>query len=100
MLPNEIAKFKCCFSGDPLPTLIWSHNDSRISEILATNNSTSSRYKIHKLHDIYYLDIGPLNLNDNGQIKCTIMNRIGREEAIAQLCVVRKEIFLINYSDY
>jgi hypothetical protein len=38
------------------------------------------------------LDIGPVNLRDNGQIKCTIMNRLGREEAIAQLFVVRKEM--------
>lgn len=92
VLPNEIAKFKCCFSGDPLPSLIWSHNESRIPEILATRNETSSRYKLHKLHDIYYLDFGPVNLNDNGQIKSTIMNKYGREEAIAQLIVVRKDI--------
>jgi hypothetical protein len=37
------------------------------------------------------LDIGSVNPSDNGQIKCTIMNRFGREEAIAQLFVVRKE---------
>jgi hypothetical protein len=85
-----LAKFKCCFGGDPLPTIVWSHNDSRVSEILATGGSTASQYRIHKLHDIYYLDIGPVNSRDNGQIKCTIMNRHGREEAIAQLVVARK----------
>ncbi|CAF2779310.1 unnamed protein product [Rotaria sp. Silwood2] len=88
VLPNESAKFKCCFGGDPLPTLIWSHNDSRIPEILLTSDITSSRYRTYKLHDIYYLDIGPISIRDHGQIKCTIMNRCGREEAIAQLLVV------------
>ena len=87
-----IAKFKCCFGGDSLPTIFWSHNDSCIPEILATGGAPSSKYRTHKLHDIYYLDIGPITLRDNGQIKCTIMNRFGREEAIAQLFVVRKEI--------
>ncbi|CAF3391869.1 unnamed protein product [Rotaria sp. Silwood1] len=88
VLPNEIAKFKCCFGGDPFPTLIWSHNGSRIPEILLTSDTTSSRYQTYKLDDIYYLDIGPISLQDHGQIKCTIMNRFGREEAIAQLYVV------------
>ncbi|CAF2381007.1 unnamed protein product [Rotaria sp. Silwood2] len=87
-LPNEIAKFKCCFGGDPLPTIVWSHNDSRIPEIIAAGGSTSSQYRTYKLHDIYYLDIGPVSTRDNGQIKCTLMNRYGREEAIAQLIVV------------
>ncbi|CAF4918271.1 unnamed protein product, partial [Rotaria socialis] len=27
MLPNETAKLKCCFAGDPQPTLVWSHNE-------------------------------------------------------------------------
>ncbi|CAF1176092.1 unnamed protein product [Rotaria sordida] len=88
MLPNETAKFKCCFGGDPFPTLTWSHNECRIPEIFLTSDTTSSRYRTHKLHDIYYLDIGPINLRDHGQIKCTIMNRFGREEAVAQLIVV------------
>ncbi|CAF0760352.1 unnamed protein product [Rotaria sp. Silwood1] len=88
VLPNEIAKFKCCFGGDPLPTIVWSHNDSRIPEIIAAGGSTSSQYRTYKLHDINYLDIGPVNIRDNGQIKCTLMNRYGREEAIAQLTVV------------
>jgi hypothetical protein len=109
MLPNEtgklieiysrdknrdfiLAKFKCCFGGDPLPNLIWSHNESRVPEILAAGGKTSTRYRLHKLHDIYYLDIGPVNLRDNGQIKCTIMNRLGREDAVAQLIVARKDI--------
>ncbi len=85
-----LAKFKCCFGGDPLPTIVWSHNDSRVSEILAAGGSAASQYRMHKLHDIYYLDIGPVNSRDNGQIKCTIMNRHGREEAIAQLIIARK----------
>ena len=86
-----LAKFKCCFGGDPLPTIVWSHNDSRIPEILAAGGPTSSQYRTHKLHDIYYMDIGPISVRDNGQIKCTIMNRLGREEAIAQLIVARKQ---------
>jgi len=85
-----LAKFKCCFGGDPFPTIIWSHNDSRVQEILAAGGSTSSQYRTYKLHDIYYLDIGPISSRDNGQIKCTIMNRYGREEAIVQLIVARK----------
>ncbi|CAF0790142.1 unnamed protein product [Rotaria sordida] len=88
VLPNEIAKFKCCFGGDPLPTIVWSHNDSRVPEIIAAGGSTSSQYRTYKLHDIYYLDIGPISIRDNGHVKCTIMNRYGREEAIAQLIVV------------
>lgn len=83
------AKFKCCFGGDPLPTIVWSHNDSRIPEILAVGGPTS-HYRTHKLHDIYYIDIGPVTVRDGGQVKCTIMNRFGREEAIAQLIVARK----------
>ncbi|UJR10433.1 hypothetical protein I4U23_014637 [Adineta vaga] len=88
MLPNETAKFKCCFGGDPYPTIIWSHNDSRIGETVAARGVKSSRYRIHKLHDIHYLDIESLTIPDNGQIKCTIMNRLGREEVIVQLFVV------------
>ncbi len=87
-----LAKFKCYFGGDLLPTLIWSHNESHISEIIAAVGAILSRYWTHKLHDIYYLDIGSVNLNDNGQIKCTIMNRFGRKETIAQLFVDPKEI--------
>ncbi|UJR35505.1 hypothetical protein I4U23_028259 [Adineta vaga] len=87
VLPNETAKFKCCFGGDPLPTHVWSHNDSRVPEIMAAGGTTSSQYRVHKLHDIYYLDIGPVSIRDNGQVKCTLMNRYGREEAIAQLIV-------------
>ncbi|CAF1132651.1 unnamed protein product [Adineta steineri] len=87
LLPNELAKFKCCFGGDPLPTIVWSHNDSRIPELFAASGALSSQYRLHKLHDIYYLDIGPVSIRDNGQIKCTIMNRHGREEAIAQLII-------------
>lgn len=87
-----LAKFKCCFGGDPFPTLTWSHNESRIPEILATAGTASTRYQTHKLHDIHYLDIGPVKLNDSGQIKCTLMNRFGREEATAQLLVVRKDM--------
>lgn len=85
-----LAKFKCCFGGDPLPTIVWSHNDSRVQEILAADSSKIPQYRIHKLHEIHYLDIGPVTNRDNGQIKCTIMNRFGREEAIAQLIVVCK----------
>ncbi len=85
-----LAKFKCCFGGDPLPTIVWSHNDSRVQEILTAGGSTSSQYRMHKLHDIYYLDVGPVSSRDHGHIKCTIMNRHGREEAIVQLIVARK----------
>ena len=53
---------------------------------------------MHKLHDIHYLDIGPINTRDHGQIKCTIMNRHGREEAIAHLIVAGKSTFII-FSD-
>ena len=88
----HLAKFKCCFGGDPFPTLTWSHNESRIPEILAAGGIAATRYQTHKLHDIHYLDIGPVQLGDSGQIKCTLMNRFGREEAIAQLLVVRKGI--------
>lgn len=45
---------------------------------------------MHKLHDIHYLDIGPVTTRDNGQIKCTIMNRAGREEILVKLVVVGK----------
>ncbi|CAF1333463.1 unnamed protein product [Adineta steineri] len=88
VLPNETAKFKCCFGGEPFPNVIWSHNNSRISDILATNSHMSSKYRIHKLHDIYYLDIDSINFRDSGEIKCTITNRMGREETIVQLLVV------------
>jgi len=87
-----LAKFKCCFGGDPLPTIVWSHNDSRVQEILTAGGSTSSQYRMHKLHDIYYLDVGPVSSRDHGHIKCTIMNRHGREEAIVQLIVARKHM--------
>lgn len=87
----SLAKFKCCFGGDPLPSLVWSHNDSRVSEIIAASGATSSKYRAHKLHDIYYLDIGPVTSRDNGHVKCTLMNRYGREEVIAQLIVARKK---------
>ncbi|CAF0864550.1 unnamed protein product [Adineta ricciae] len=87
VLPNEIAKFKCCFGGDPLPTLVWSHNDSRVSELIATGGATASQYRVHKLHDIHYLDIGPVNVRDSGQLKCILMNRYGREEAVVHLIV-------------
>lgn len=93
-----LAKFKCCFGGDPLPTIVWSHNDSRVAEILAAGGPTASQYRTHKLHDIYYLDIGPINTRDHGQIKCTVMNRHGREEAIAHLIVAGKSTFIV-FSD-
>lgn len=89
------AKFKCCFGGDPLPTIVWSHNDSRVPEILAAGGATSSQYRVHKLHDIHYLDIGPVSVRDNGQVKCTLMNRYGREEAFAQLIVARKPTMVV-----
>ncbi|CAF3302384.1 unnamed protein product [Rotaria socialis] len=88
MLPNETAKLKCCFAGDPQPTLVWSHNESRIPDMQTSNDTTLSRYRTHKLHDINYLEIGPINLSDHGQIRCTIMNGFGREEVITQLLVV------------
>ena len=43
------------------------------------------------------MEIGPVTLRDNGQVKCTIMNRFGREEAFAQLIVARKIIVDIIY---
>ena len=88
---SHLAKFKCCFGGDPLPTLVWSHNDSRVSELIATGGATASQYRVHKLHDIHYLDIGPVNVRDSGQLKCTLMNRYGREEAVVHLIVARKK---------
>ncbi|CAF0848573.1 unnamed protein product [Adineta ricciae] len=88
MLPTETAKFKCCFGGDPHPTIFWSHNGSRIGETFASHAVKSSRYRLHKLHDIHYLDIDSVTLRDNGQVKCTIMNTHGREEVIVQLLVV------------
>ncbi len=42
------------------------------------------------------MDIGPVNLSDNGQIKCTLMNRFGREDAIAQLFVVGKRTIQLS----
>ncbi|CAF5168837.1 unnamed protein product, partial [Rotaria magnacalcarata] len=38
MLPNETAKLKCCFAGDPQPTLVWSHNESRIPDVQTSND--------------------------------------------------------------
>ena len=89
----HLAKFKCCFGGDPFPSLTWLHNESRIPEILAAGGTTATRYQTHKLHDVHHLDIGPVQLSDSGQVKCTLMNRFGREGAIAQLLVVRKETY-------
>ena len=88
----RLAKFKCCFGGDPTPQIVWSHNECRISDLLTVPGSTSSsaRYRTHKLHDIHYLDIGPINENDQGEIRCVINNRYGREEMLVQLLVVRK----------
>ncbi|CAF4330312.1 unnamed protein product [Rotaria socialis] len=85
---DKKAKLKCCFAGDPQPTLVWSHNESRIPDMQTSNDTTLSRYRTHKLHDINYLEIGPINLSDHGQIRCTIMNGFGREEVITQLLVV------------
>ena len=45
---------------------------------------------MHKLHDIHYLDIGPITMNDNGEMKCQISNRAGDEQSIVHLWVVRK----------
>ena len=92
LLPNETGKFKCCFGGDPLPTIVWSHNDSRIPELLAIGGASSARYRTHELHDIHYLDIGPITERDHGQIKCSIANRFGREEVIVELLVVRTSL--------
>jgi hypothetical protein len=39
-----LAKFKCYFGGDLLPTLIWSHNESHISEIIGAGSAILSRY--------------------------------------------------------
>lgn len=89
LLPNETGKFKCCFGGDPLPSIVWSHNDSRIPELLAIGGTASARYRTHKLHEIHYLDIGPITERDHGQIKCSIANRFGREEVMVELLVVR-----------
>ena len=75
------AKFKCCFGGDPYPNLTWFHNEHPIS----------SKSQLNKLHDIHYLNIGPVNLDDNGEIKCVIANKIAREEVKVRLLVVRKE---------
>ena len=88
----SLAKFKCCFGGDPTPQIVWSHNECRISDLFTVPGSTlsSTRYRTHKLHDIHYLDIGPINENDQGEIKCVIHNRYGREEILVQLLVVRK----------
>ncbi|CAF1163349.1 unnamed protein product [Didymodactylos carnosus] len=85
VLPNEIAKFKCCFGGDPMPSLTWYHNDKEISN----NDENNSKYRLLQAHDIHYLDIGPLTIKDNGTIKCHIINKLGREETIAQLVVAR-----------
>jgi hypothetical protein len=89
LLPNETGKFKCCFGGDPPPSIVWSHNDSRIPELLTIGGAASTRYRTHKLHEIHYLDIGPITERDHGQIKCSIANRFGREEVMVKLLVVR-----------
>ena len=89
VLPNETGKFKCCFGGEPLPTIVWSHNESRLPELLPVDaGAMSTRYRTHKLHDIHYLDIGPITERDHGQIKCSIVNRFGREEVMVELLVV------------
>ncbi|CAF0788200.1 unnamed protein product [Didymodactylos carnosus] len=85
VLPNEIAKFKCCFGGDPVPSLKWYHNDREISN----TNENNTKYRLFKAHDIHYLDIGPVTMKDNGNIKCYIENKLGREETIVQLIVAR-----------
>lgn len=83
---DDLAKFKCCFGGDPFPSIIWTHKDTRITDTLAQ----PSRYRTHKLHDIHYLDVAALTIPDNGQVKCTIMNKFGQEDVLVQLLVVRK----------
>jgi hypothetical protein len=87
-----LAKFKCCFGGDPLPTVIWSHNQCSIDEKTATNSTDAQRYRTHQWHDIHYLSIESIEQHDHGEIKCTISNRFGCEEITAELLIVRKSM--------
>ena len=78
---GDAVCFELNASGNPMPTALWYINEKLIVE--------SPRIKIEndEASGMYSLVIDPVEIKDEGEIKCMLRNKAGRVAVIAELLV-------------
>lgn len=89
--------FELRATGNPMPSAIWYIKDKMVVE------SPRIAIKTDTEAGVYSLTIDPVEVKDEGEIKCMLRNNSGRAAVTAELFVMGKSFFastsLILYSD-
>ena len=88
VIEGDAVCFELKANGSPLPAALWYINEKLIVE--------SPRIKILFDEDVgaYSLVIDPVEIRDEGEIKCMLRNKAGRVAVIAELLVDGMFMFL------
>ena len=81
VIEGDAVCFELKAAGNPMPTALWYINEKLLVE--------SPRIKIEndEVSGVYSLIIDPVEIKDEGEIKCMLRNKAGRVAVIAELLV-------------
>lgn len=81
VIQGDTVLFELKATGNPMPTALWYMNEKLIVE--------SPRIKIEAsdASGLYSLRIDPVEIKDEGEVKCMLRNKAGRVAVIADLLV-------------
>ena len=81
VIEGDAVCFELKAVGNPMPTALWYINEKLIVE--------SPRVKIDndEASGVYSLIIDPVEIKDEGEVKCMLRNKAGRVAVIAELLV-------------
>ena len=81
VIEGDAVCFELKAVGNPMPTALWYINEKLIVESprIKFDNDETSR--------VYSLIIDPVEIKDEGEVKCMLRNKAGRVAIIAELLV-------------
>lgn len=81
VIEGDSVCFELKAAGSPMPTALWYINEKLIVE--------SPRIKIEAddASGVYSMKIDPVEIKDEGEVKCMLRNKAGRVAVIAELLV-------------
>ena len=76
----------CTFEGDPLPSVLWSHNKTILNVLSDPNLSKTLLMESYALLDVTFTDI-----NDTGVYMCLVNNNFSFDQSDPSVFIVQGE---------
>ncbi|XP_022651593.1 protein sax-3-like isoform X2 [Varroa destructor] len=89
---GNVVRLECSATGDPQPTIRWTHNDKDVKE-LASTFSSSTKVLSNRSGVSSTLEVINLRPDDQGEYLCEVSNNVGTVKASARVSIQSRPLF-------